>query len=82
MSKVKKEKFRFLETITVTGGDAIVPINRIKYINFGYYENGYAIRITTDDGNYEENFGQNIKEAQLRYSIIQEIINSSRDIYK
>ena len=64
---------KFLETITFLGNDALVPIDRIKYINLSYND-GYRIKITSDDGDWEECFGKDQEKANKRYEMIKKII--------
>ncbi len=65
---------KFLETITLNDNDVLVPIDRIKYINFITHEDGYEILIVTDDGTWSENFLVN-DIAKKRYKNIKMIIN-------
>jgi len=65
----------FLETITFMGSDALIPINRIKYINFSCSD-GYRIKITSDDGDWEECFGNDMDKANARYKMIKKIIKA------
>lgn len=68
---------RFLETVTFMGNDVLIPIDRIKYINMSSNENGFVIKITSDDGEWDENFY--IKEeikAKKRYKMLKEIIKA------
>ena len=71
---------KFLETLTAMNNDALVPINKIQYINFGYYgsEKGWRIKIKTIYKNieYEESFGENDEKALERYKMIKEIIGA------
>jgi hypothetical protein len=63
-----------IETITALGNLALVPVNRIKYINF-IYKNGWVIRIKGDDLEWEEHFAQDDEErARKRYEIMKELI--------
>ncbi len=66
---------RFLETITFLGNEALVPIDKIKYINLSATERGYKITITGYDGDWEEHFPDN-KKAYIRYKIIKKIIEA------
>ncbi len=64
----------FLETITALDNDALVPINRIKYINCGYSDS-YFIKIVSDDGDWEEYFGKDEKKCYARFEQIKNIVN-------
>jgi len=66
---------RFLETITFMGNDALVPIDRIKWINFTYID-GWRIKIVSDDGDWEECFGDDDDKASKRYVMIKRIIEA------
>ena len=57
---------KFLETITFIGYDVFVPIDRIKYINVTYREEGWQIDITSDDGNWTECFQKNEEKLNKR----------------
>lgn len=65
----------FLESITFTGNDVLIPIDRIKYINYGYYENSFQIKIYSDDGDWIECFDDD-KKAQIRYQQIKNIVGA------
>lgn len=66
---------KFLETITFFGNDALVPIDRIKYINLLGTENGFKIVVVSDDGDWEEHF-TDAKKANKRYDMIKEIVEA------
>lgn len=70
---------QFIETVTAFGDDVLVPVNRIKYINY-IYNNGYRIVITSDDGSWEECFAENDEIAQFRYQEIKRILNAKQYI--
>jgi hypothetical protein len=63
----------FLETITFLGNEALVPINRIKYVNF-LYGDKTSIKIVSDDGDWEEHFGHEEEKAIARYEEIKKIL--------
>jgi hypothetical protein len=63
---------RFLETISCLGNDALVPIDRIKWVILKY-GNCYELTIETDDGNWIECFGDH-KKALARYNEVKEIL--------
>lgn len=67
---------KFLETITFFGSDALVPIDRIKYINQSYNENNIEIKITSDDGDWVECF-EDEEKANKRYEMIKHIIEAA-----
>lgn len=68
---------RFLETITFMGNDALVPIDRIKYINMCADGDGYKIKIHSDDGEWAECFYKSESEkANKRYKMIKEILGA------
>lgn len=66
----------FLETITFVGNDALVPVDKIKHINRGYYENGYQIKIKSiyEDAEWVECFGEDEKKCDERYRQIKKIL--------
>ncbi len=66
---------KFLETITALGNDALIPIDRIKYINY-CDEGGLVIKIFTDDGDFMECFGENFEKAEKRYTQIKNIVGA------
>ncbi len=66
---------KFLETITFLLDDVLVPIDRIKYINSSY-KSGYRIKITSDDGEWEECFGEELEKLLIRYEQIKKIIGA------
>lgn len=67
----------FLETITAFGNDALIPINRIKYVNNTVSDRGgYMIRIKTDDGDYEEHFEKDGDKCLFRYNMIKKILRA------
>ncbi|MFI5405446.1 MAG: hypothetical protein ACHQ1D_02915 [Nitrososphaerales archaeon] len=68
---------KFLETITFLNNDALVPVDRIKHINYSLSEDGYRITITSDDGSWIECFDQNKEKANKRYEMIKGIIEAS-----
>jgi len=68
------QEFKFLETITLLGNSALVPINRIKFINFKR-ENNYEVVITSDDGSWVECYVDE-KEATSRYNQVKELIKA------
>lgn len=64
----------FLETITSFGNDALIPIDRIKYINLSIIsENSIVIKIISDDGHWEEHFDDE-DDADTRYREIKKIV--------
>ena len=65
----------FLETITFLGNDALIPIEKIKYINTGYSERSYKIIITGYDGDWVECFDTDEK-MKIRYEMIKKIIKA------
>jgi len=67
---------KFIETITIHENSALVPIDRIKVINFGCYEHGYEIIIVSDDGEWSECFGDDDEKGQKRYDQLKQIINA------
>jgi hypothetical protein len=67
---------KFLETITDFGNDVLVPINRIKFVNFSYKENGHEIQITSEDGTWIECFEKDEKKANCRYRMIKNILEA------
>jgi hypothetical protein len=66
---------KFLETITFMGNDALVPIDRIKYINLRY-TTGYEISIVSDDGDWIECFDKDGDKASKRFDQIKQIIEA------
>lgn len=68
---------KFLETITFSGEDALVPIDRIKFVFRYYGEHGLKIKIVTDDGEFEEGFDKNEDKANLRYEMIKKILKGA-----
>ncbi len=67
---------KFLETITFLGNDALVPIDKIKYINTSYSDKSYKISITGYDGDWVECFDDEEK-MQKRYKMIKRIIQAT-----
>ncbi len=72
----------FLETITFFGNVVLVPINRIKYINATYEDETYRIKIVSDDGDWEEYYGNDEINYNLRYENIKEILGVNIDEHK
>ena len=71
---------RFLETITFLGNEALIPIDKIKYINLSATERGYVIRITGYDGDWEEHYSNSdsdVKKCELRFKMIKKIIEAA-----
>jgi len=66
---------KFLETITFMGNDVLIPIDRIKSVNLHGLK-GYSIKITSDDGEYEECFADDREKWLLRYEMIKKIIGA------
>lgn len=73
------KKYEFLESITGFDNDVLIPINRIQWIKFGTYENGFMIKIKSDNGEWHECFNDDKNKAEIRYKTIKEIIKSSSD---
>lgn len=70
---------KFLETITTFGNDVLVPIDRIKHINFLAKDSGFEIIITSDDGEWCECFTPKGEEkANQRYEIIKKLIDANQ----
>lgn len=65
----------FLESITFLGNDAIIPIDKIKYINTSYSDKSYKITITGYDGDWVECFPDEEK-MRVRYDKIKKIIRA------
>lgn len=66
----------FLETITVLDYDALVPINRIKFIHITYKQS-WEIHIHSDDGDWIERF-KNDDELNKRYEEIKKLLNIAK----
>ncbi len=66
---------KFLETVTFDCNDVLVPINRIKYINFSY-DDGHIIKIYSDNGEWHECFGKDEEKAIKRYKMIKDILDA------
>ena len=63
----------FLESITISGFDALIPINRIKFIHLASDTHSYKIKIISDDNEWVECF-ESEKKWTLRYEQIKSII--------
>lgn len=66
---------KFLHTISLFGGCVLVPINRIKFINFSESESSFEIKIESDDGNWIECFSDEEKACE-RFNSIKNMIKA------
>lgn len=64
----------FLETVTFMDNDALIPINRIKYVNTGFGKDLHKITITSDADIQHEEYFRTIEELRVRYDKIKEIL--------
>lgn len=67
---------KFLETVTGLGYDALVNIEKIKFISFGHYEGGWCIKIYAEEGEWIECFGKDEDSATKRYEVIKKILKA------
>lgn len=74
-----KDRPRFLETITLSGEDMLVPIKDIKCVYIKYSENGsWVIVIQGENNNFqaEECFGEDLEKLEIRLDQIKSIIRA------
>lgn len=67
---------KFLESITWLENDVLIPIDRIKFINRTFEGSSLVIKIVSDDGSWEEHFGQDEEKCEKRYRQIIHIIRA------
>lgn len=66
---------KFLETISGVTTDTLISIERIHVIKF-FYAKGWRIKIFTEDGDFEECFGDDEDKGRIRYEMIKLIIEA------
>lgn len=68
---------KFLETITFFMNDLLIPIDRIKSISVMHSQEGWEIKISSDDGmETVECFHKDQDKMQKRYEQIKDIIKA------
>jgi len=58
------------------GNDVLIPVDRIKHITRTDRGNGQEINIISDDGDWSENFGKDIKKCDERYKMMKKIVKA------